>query len=98
MQLEHRLVRDADHGAPMPAPDDGWIAANAPAKDAEGCAWVGARDWWSLAEPQSLSDRNAHRMHAPPSPRFQEFPALYLVKPEICRNHRLGVCPQIQQN
>lgn len=23
MQLEHRLIRDADHGAAMPAPDDG---------------------------------------------------------------------------
>ena len=27
MQLEDRLIRDADHGAAMPAPDDGWIAA-----------------------------------------------------------------------
>ncbi len=30
MQLEHWLIRDADHGAAMPAPDDDWTAARAP--------------------------------------------------------------------
>ena len=34
MQLEHWLIRDADRGAAMPAPDE----------NAEGCAWVEARD------------------------------------------------------
>ena len=30
MRLEHWLIRDADHGTGMPAPDDDWVAATAP--------------------------------------------------------------------
>ena len=30
MRIEHWMIRDADHGAPMPAPADDWVAATAP--------------------------------------------------------------------
>ena len=60
MRLEHGLIRDADHGAGMPAPDADRVAATAP-----GDTHVALHRAGHLPDP--LRDPRADA--APPPPR-----------------------------